>query len=187
MLRGGSFSRDPVSVRTAYRDNNPPNFDYWNIGFRCVIASTSLPAPGATGAASKPTATSVPPTDTPVPPADAPVPESQTGTPVAEPTDAPVPELSDTPASTPTHTPTVTATDTTAPAATPTVAPTDPCSFADFNGDRQVDWLDVGPASAAYGSSSGDPGYREACDTNGDGVIDWTDIGQVSSCYGSSW
>jgi serine/threonine-protein kinase len=68
VLRGGSFSRDLVSVRTANRSSNPPNFDYWNIGFRCVIASNPLPTPEATGAASMPTATSVPPADTPVPP-----------------------------------------------------------------------------------------------------------------------
>ncbi len=41
-LRGGSFSRDPVNVRTAQRAYNPPNFDYWNIGFRCVVAFTSF-------------------------------------------------------------------------------------------------------------------------------------------------
>jgi formylglycine-generating enzyme required for sulfatase activity len=70
--RGGSFSRDLISVRNANRSSNPPNFDYWNIGFRCVIAPNPLPTPEASAPASTPTATSLTLTDTPLPPTDKP-------------------------------------------------------------------------------------------------------------------
>jgi formylglycine-generating enzyme required for sulfatase activity len=43
VLRGGAWSRDPVNLRSAYRDKNFPDFSYYNVGFRCVVTSTSSP------------------------------------------------------------------------------------------------------------------------------------------------
>ena len=50
-----------------------------------------------------------------------------------------------------------------------------------------VNVQDIGPFSAAYGSSSGEPSYNPAYDANDDGKVNWQDIGPFSSCYGSSW
>jgi len=62
-----------------------------------------------------------------------------------------------------------------------------PCACYDVNGDQQINFVDVGPFSAAYGSSSGDPLYNPDMDANDDGKVDWLDVGPFSSCYGASW
>jgi len=88
---------------------------------------------------------------------------------------APLPTATPTP--TPTQTPTFTA--------TPTPDPT--CYGCDVNGDGEVSFADLGAFSAAYGTTSGDPLYRDGFDINNDGVIDFDDISGFSACFGASW
>jgi formylglycine-generating enzyme required for sulfatase activity len=71
--RGGAWDYPPLNVRSAYRGWRNPDYRDYQFGFRCVVASSSLPTPAA---ASTPTATSAPPTDTPGPRTDTPVPAS---------------------------------------------------------------------------------------------------------------
>ena len=80
------------------------------------------------------------------------------------------------------HTPTVT------PTATPTATATPHrCERCDSNGDQVVNWLDVAPFSAAYGSRPGDPNWKQQYDFTGDGVINFRDLAYFSNCYTSSW
>jgi len=112
--------------------------------------------------------------------------DTATDTATATPTDTPTLTPTDTDTPTDSPTPSDTATDTPTDTATPTATPP-PCSFADFNGDNQVNFQDLGPFSAAYGSSSGDPDYNPDADFNSDGAVNFQDLGPFSGCYGTSW
>nr|WP_082209917.1 SUMF1/EgtB/PvdO family nonheme iron enzyme [Fischerella sp. PCC 9605] len=41
MLRGGSWNNNPRNCRSAYRNNNNPDNDNNNIGFRVVVSGAS--------------------------------------------------------------------------------------------------------------------------------------------------
>lgn len=94
---------------------------------------------------------------------------------------------SQTPTMTPSPTWTATPTATPTSQLTPTLTPTPFCARFDVNGDRAVTVLELSAFSAAYGSSSGQPAYRESFDVNDDGVIDVLDMAAFSGCYGSTW
>jgi Sulfatase-modifying factor enzyme 1 len=44
VLRGGSWNNNPVNCRVAYRNNNEPDWDNDNIGFRLVASLSSKEA-----------------------------------------------------------------------------------------------------------------------------------------------
>lgn len=59
-----------------------------------------------------------------------------------------------------------------------------PCP-GDTNGDYAIDLGDLATLLAAYGTSTGDPGYNPLCDLNSDGSIDLIDLAQLLSKYGT--
>jgi hypothetical protein len=45
LLRGGGFNNNPRNLRAAYRNNNHPEDENDNIGFRCVVAGAGAQRP----------------------------------------------------------------------------------------------------------------------------------------------
>jgi uncharacterized repeat protein (TIGR01451 family) len=57
----------------------------------------------------------------------------------------------------------------------------------DINGDRTVNWEDLGILGLAYNSSPGSSNWNPNADINGDGVVNWVDLGILGLNYGKSW
>ena len=109
-----------------------------------------------------------------------------TDTSTATSTSAPSNTSTPTDTSTATNTPTGTSSSTATSTSTATPTPHD-CSGFDVNGDDAVGFLDLSSFSIAYGSSCGDPEYRDGFDSNNDCTIDFADLSSLSVCYGTSW
>jgi hypothetical protein len=58
---------------------------------------------------------------------------------------------------------------------------------SDINGDGVVDIWDLVIVAKAFGSDSGDPGWKPETDLNGDGIVDLRDIAIVARDYGMRW
>jgi hypothetical protein len=58
--------------------------------------------------------------------------------------------------------------------------------FGDYNGDANVNGLDLGFFRGAFGTASGDPNYIAFFDFNGDGAINGFDFGQFKLRFGTS-
>jgi hypothetical protein len=54
----------------------------------------------------------------------------------------------------------------------------------DLNLDYVVDYLDINPASRAFGSYPGHPRWNPICDLNGDCFIDYLDINPICRKFG---
>jgi hypothetical protein len=56
----------------------------------------------------------------------------------------------------------------------------------DLNGDGLINFNDFVIFAAAYGTSSGNPGYNPLADLNHDGKIDFSDFTMFAAVYGTS-
>jgi len=56
--------------------------------------------------------------------------------------------------------------------------------LGDINGDKIIDYKDLGLLGASYGLSLGDTGYNPNADLNNDGIVNYKDLGILGAHYG---
>ena len=66
-----------------------------------------------------------------------------------------------------------------------TIGEVPPCSFADIDGDCDVDIVDIQKVAGRWNTGCGDGDYIPEYDVDGDGDIDIVDIQQVAGCWGT--